>query len=128
MNPRMTKKDRGLLKGCARRVFGRSELRQRVIQNSIVEGYSDPKRKAVKFWVKCEGCGQMEAKSNVQTDHHLPAVPLDKSAEEMSFDELYDRMWCEETNLKILCKPCHAVKTKEENKIRREFKKQKGNK
>lgn len=122
-NPRITKQERGLIKGGIRRVFGRSELRQRVIQNGIVKGHKDPKRKAVKFWVKCQECGKMEAKSNVQIDHSEPVVPVNRSFEEMSFDELVDRMWCEEKGLSILCKPCHAIKTKAENKERRRIKK-----
>lgn len=122
-NPRMTKKERGLLKGAGRRVFGRSELRRSIIDKAIVKGYSDSKRKAVKFWVKCEECGTMEAKSNCQVDHREPVVPLDKSADEMSFDDLFDRMWCKEDNLQIVCKPCHQLKTKAENKERRLLKK-----
>ncbi len=120
----MTKQERGLLKGAGRRVFGRSELRRSVIDKAIVKGYKDPKRKAVKFWVQCEECGTMEAKSNVQVDHKEPVVPLTVAADDMSFDELFDRMWCEETNLQIVCKPCHQTKTKAENKERRRLKKE----
>lgn len=122
-NPRLTKKDKGLLKGSIRRVFSRSDLRKSIIEKAIVPGYKDPKRKAVKFWVKCESCGKMEAKSNVQVDHVIPLVPIDRSAEDMSMDELVDRAWCEESNLKPLCKPCHHTKTGLENKERRAFKK-----
>lgn len=122
-NPRLTKKDLGLLKGSVRKVFSRSELRQKVIQNAIVKGYSDPKRKAVKFWIKCQECGKMEAKSNVQVDHVIPLVPINSSFEEMTMDELIDRAWCEEENLKPLCKPCHAVKTREETRQRAAYKK-----
>ncbi len=118
-NPRITKKERGLLKGAIRRVFGRSELRRAIIEKSIVRGYHDPKRKAVKFWVKCTDCGEMEAKSNVQVDHFEPVIPLDRNFEEMSLDEVVDRVWCEESNLKITCEPCHREKTKLENKERK---------
>jgi 5-methylcytosine-specific restriction endonuclease McrA len=64
----------------------------------------------------------MEAKSNVQVDHVIPLVPLDRSFEEMSLDEAVDRAWCEEENLKIICKPCHIIKTKAENKERKRLK------
>jgi 5-methylcytosine-specific restriction endonuclease McrA len=123
-NSRITKKELGLIKGGLRRTFGRSELRQRVIASAIVPGYKDPKRKAVKFWVKCETCGKMEAKSNVQVDHRQPVVPVDRSFEDMNIDEVVNRMWCEEKNLAIVCKPCHNSKTKEENKERRRLKKE----
>lgn len=123
-NPRMTKKERGLLKGAGRRVFGRSDLRRAIIEKAIIKGHVEPTRKAVKFWVKCEECGKLEAKSNVQVDHKQPVVPLEVAAEDMSFDELFDRMWCAEENLQIVCKPCHQKKTKEENKERRRLKKE----
>lgn len=116
-------KERNLLKGAMRRLFGRSEVRQKVIAKAVVPGHHDPKRKAVKFWVKCEECGTMEAKSNVQVDHRLPLVPVDSSLEQMSWDEVVERLWCDEGNLQILCKPCHQLKSKAENKERRVLKK-----
>lgn len=122
-NPRVTKKEAGLIKGALRRVFGRSELRRKIIEASIVKGYKDPKRKAVKFWVKCEECKKMEAKSNVQVDHKDPLIPIHSSLEEMDWDELINRLWCKEENLSILCRPCHFSKTKAENKERRALKK-----
>lgn len=124
-NSRITKKELNLIKGNLRRTFGRSELRQKVIQDAIVKGYHDPKRKAVKFWVKCETCGKMEAKSNVQVDHKITVIPLDRSFEELSVDEVIDRMWCDPGNLAIICKPCHYIKTRFENKERRRIRKEK---
>jgi 5-methylcytosine-specific restriction endonuclease McrA len=124
-NPRITKKELSLIKGNLRRTFGRSELRQRLIQNAIVKGYHDPKRKAVKFWVRCETCGGMEAKSNVQVDHKIPVIPVDRTFEEMSVDEVIDRIWCDEKNLAIICAKCHDKKTSEENAERRRIKKEK---
>lgn len=122
-NPRITKQEAGLIKGSLRRVFGRSELRRSIIDKAIVKGYKDPKRKAVKFWVKCEECGKMEAKSNVQIDHKIPLVPIDKSLEDMTWDEVINRLWCAEENLQILCLPCHKQKTAIEQKERRAYKK-----
>lgn len=124
-NPRISKKEQGLLKGAIRRVFGRSDLRRKVIELHIDKSYSDPKRKKVKYWIKCAECGNMEAKSNIQLDHVEPVIPVNRSFEEMTLDEVVDRQWCEEHNLKPMCKPCHYAKTKEENKQRRLFKKEK---
>jgi 5-methylcytosine-specific restriction endonuclease McrA len=125
-NPRITKKELGLLKGSIRRTFARSELRERVIEASVMKGYSDPKRKRVKYWIKCTICGNPEAKSNIQLDHVHPVIPIDSSFEEMSIDDVVNRQWCEEENLKPVCKPCHEIKTKAENKERRRIKKLKG--
>lgn len=116
-------KERNLLKGAIRRIFSRSDLRRSVIENAIVSGYSDPKRKAVKFWVKCENCGKMEAKSNMEVDHIEPVVPVDSTLEDMSWTEVVERQWCDVKNLQPVCKPCHRKKTGEENKTRNAFRK-----
>lgn len=125
-NPRITKKERGLIKAALRRAYGRSDLRRSVIEKHIVSGYSDSKRKKVKFWVKCSDCGEMEAKSNIELDHHIPVIPVDRSFDEMSLDEVVDRMWCEESNLRPLCESCHdkksALETKERARVKREKK------
>lgn len=118
-------KERGLLKGAIRRVFSRSELRRKVLAYSIIEGYHDIKRPRVTRWSKCEKCGGWEATYLMQVDHVLPVIPVNRSLEEMTWDELIDNQWCDETNLSVLCKPCHQVKTKLENKERRRIKREK---
>ncbi len=126
MNNPKNPKERNLLKGAMRRVFSRSDLRRGLIESSIIKGHKDPKRKAVKFWVKCEVCGKLEAKSNVQVDHKSPVIKINETLEDLTWDQLVDRIWCAPSNLSIICKPCHKAKTKQENKERREFKR--GNK
>ena len=123
MNNPKSKQERGLIKGALRRVFSRSDLRKSVIEKSIIKGYKDPKRKAVKFWVKCAECGKLEAKSNVQVDHKAPVIKVTESLDDLTWDQLVDRIWCDEKNLSVVCKPCHQTKTKAENKERRAFKK-----
>lgn len=117
-NPRITAKERGLLKGAIRRVFSRSELRREVLEAGVV-AHSDPKRKRVKTWVKCAECGGLDAKSNVQVDHLQPVVPVTTTLEAMTWDELVDRIWCDKKNLQILCEVCHNVKSVKENAVRR---------
>lgn len=124
-NPRITKKEQGLIKGCIRRVFGRSDLRRIVMDSHIVKGYSDLKRKKVKYWIKCVECGEMEAKSNIQLDHKDPVIPINRSFEEMTLDEVVDRQWCEASNLQPMCHACHHKKTGAENKERRRIKREK---
>jgi 5-methylcytosine-specific restriction endonuclease McrA len=45
--------------------------------------------------------------------------------EEMTLDEVANRMWCEKNNLQVLDESCHNAKTKAENKLRRQHKKEK---
>lgn len=122
-NPRITPKERNLLKGAARRVFSRSDLRKSVLDSAKV-AHSDPKRPRVKTWYQCKECGHFDNANNVAVDHVIPIVDLKSSLEEMSWDELINRIWCEEKNLQVLCDSCHNIKTKAENKLRRQYKKE----
>ncbi len=117
-NPRITKKEMGLLKGAMRRVFSRSELRNSVINASLVE-HSDPSRPRVKKWCLCNVCKKPEAKSYCVVDHISPVVPVHTSFENMTLDEVRDRLWCEIKNLQTCCPLCHDEKTKEEQRVRK---------
>ena len=125
-NPRITSKERGLLKGALRRVFSRSELRQEVLKEASIR-HSDPKRTRVKHWVRCAECKKPEARSNVAVDHIDPVIPVTSSMEEMSLDEVANRIWCEKKNLQVLCDSCHTTKSRVESKQRRLNKKEKKN-
>jgi len=116
---KLTAKERNLLKGAIRRVFSRSELRQKVVNRTLVADYSDPSRKRVKNWGRCEICLTLTPRSYLAVDHKDPVIPLDRSLEEMSWDELIDRIWCEESNLQAICPECHDSKTKKERKLRK---------
>ena len=96
-------------------MFSRSELRQQVIEASVVQGYTDLTRPRVKNWCRCAECQQMIPKSYMECDHIQPLVPLDKSLEEMEWNEVVDRAWCDIANLRAVCETCHDVKTKAEN-------------
>jgi 5-methylcytosine-specific restriction endonuclease McrA len=122
INPRISVKERNLIKGAIRRVFSRSDLRREVLNSAVVE-HSDPERKRVKTWVKCAECGTLDAKTNMQVDHIDPVVPLDSALEHMTWDDLVNRVWCDRNSLQVLCLSCHNVKTKEESKLRRAYKK-----
>src|ERR1017187_3371000 len=94
-NPNISAKERGLIKGAIRRVFSRSDLRKAVIEASIIEGYTDETRKRVKTWCECALCGKREAKSNMECDHIDPIIPLETSLEQMNWDTVINRIWCE---------------------------------
>lgn len=127
MNKRITSKERGLLKGAIRRVFSRSDLRKEALEKVKIE-HKDPKRLRVSKWGKCPICKMPEALYLFQVDHRVPIVPLDRSLEEMTWDEVVDRTWCPIENLQAICKPCHKIKTKEEAKERKKNKKGKSKK
>lgn len=118
-------KERNLIKGALRRVFSRSDLRREALASARVEGYTDPERKRVTKWGKCTECKAMTPLYLLEIDHKIPVVPIDSSLEEMTWDELVNRIWCDINNLKAVCKSCHRVKSALETKERRRIKKEK---
>ena len=123
-NSRITVKERNLLKGAIRRVFSRSEIRRKIIDLSVVQ-HTDDSRKRVKNWCRCPVCKKFIAKSYMQVDHVIPIIGVDETLDDLSWDTVIDRIWCEENNLMAICVDCHKAKTKEENKQRRKAKKEK---
>jgi 5-methylcytosine-specific restriction endonuclease McrA len=123
-NPRITDKDLNLIKGGLRRVFSRSELRRSVLNSAKIDHW-DGSRPRVRTWYKCELCGHRDNANNVQVDHIEPVVPLDRSLQNLDWEELINRLWCDPSNLQILCLTCHKEKSKIENKERRKLKKEK---
>ena len=64
----------------------------------------------------CAGCGGFFVARDVQVDHIDPAV--DPGDGYQGLDIFSDRLYCEEENLQVLCKPCHKDKTNTERKER----------
>lgn len=125
MNDRVTKKERGLIKGALRRVFSRSDLRKEALAAAKIE-HVDPKRRTNK-WVRCSKCQSPTPQWMADVDHTNPVVPIDKAAYDMSANELVDRIWCDPKKLAILCPECHNIKTQYENCERRKYKKERKN-
>jgi 5-methylcytosine-specific restriction endonuclease McrA len=123
-NPRITAKERGLIKGALRRVFSRSDLRKAVLEE-IQVSYTDPERPRVKRWSICALCDEYTPTYKIQVDHINPIIPLDKTLEDITFDQLTNNIWCDINNLQGICKTCHDKKTSSERKIRTANKKEK---
>ena len=115
-------KERNLVKGAMRRVFSRSDLRREALEKTRIK-YADAERPRVTKWSYCTICGIIEPTYLMDVDHNLPLVPLDMSLEEMSWDAVVERLWCDISNLNPVCKDCHKAKSKAENKERRLYKK-----
>lgn len=123
-NPRLTIKDMQLLKGAIRRAFSRSELRKTILLKNRID-HSDLDRPRVKKWSYCAECGSVMPEYLMQIDHIEPLQPVGVELVNMTMDDLVNRAWCQETNLQVLCKPCHNIKSKLENAERRRLKKEK---
>lgn len=124
-NPRITAKERGLLKGALRRVFSRSELRRKVIDAAVIPGYHDPSRPRVTKWCKCNVCSTPCPKYLCVADHIDPVIPVHTTFEEMGLDQTADRLWSPEENLQPICPTCHRSKSSLERAQRKSKKKNK---
>jgi len=70
----------------------------------------NPKTGRIAQHYQCTSCGDEFTAKDVQVDH---LVPIGKNR---SWDEFVNLLFCEKDNLQVLCKGCHAIKTKEERK------------
>ena len=61
---------------------------------------------------ECAKCKKAFVSKDVQVDHKKPVVDPKKGFE--NWETYIDRLFCEVTNLQVLCKPCHKVKTAKE--------------
>ncbi len=113
-----TAKERNLIKGSIRRVFSRSELRRQAIAKAQC-AHRDPNRKRVTKWGRCEQCQTLTPLYLMEVDHILPVIPLDKTLDDMTWDEVVESLWCDSKNLQAICKDCHKLKTKEERRLRK---------
>ena len=59
----------------------------------------------------CAACQELFEGKNVEVDHIEPAGSLKSYADLAGFVE---RLFCEEDGLQVLCKACHATKTKQD--------------
>lgn len=116
-------KERNLVKAALRRVFSRSELRRKAVEKVLVKDYADPQRPRVTKWGRCAECQTMTPLYKMQVDHRDPLIPIGKGLEDLSWDEVVDRLWCPEENLQALCDTCHRAKSSLEAKARKLAKK-----
>lgn len=77
--------------------------------------------KRPRVFYKCFHCKKEFNSTQVQVDHIDPVVPPNIPAKYMSYDVLIDRIFCNESNLQILCKEHHKQKSQLENNLRREW-------
>jgi 5-methylcytosine-specific restriction endonuclease McrA len=74
---------------------------------------------------QCAHCPTKATRKNVAVDH-INAV-IDPRVGKTTLDDYANRLFCGTIGLQILCKPCHSVKSKLENAVRRKVKKEKAN-
>jgi hypothetical protein len=101
------------------------------------------RQKRDKALIECEGCLKLcyEGKSKktlekyktkypnrtvvmegCQKDHRNPFIPIEKGWV-WSWDQVIDNLFCDIDGYNIYCETCHSTKTKNEQELRRELRK-----
>lgn len=68
----------------------------------------------------CNECRLLHVGADVQVDHIAPLI--DPSTGFTTWDEVINNLFCEKSNLQVLCKPCHLSKTAVEKQLAKERK------
>lgn len=118
------------IKGAIRRIFRLSPWMQLALQKARVEKTRVLKNGQISsrpdVYYQCAMCKNHFKRTEVQVDHIDPVIPAGKTIQDMSYDEIVERIFCRLDNLQVLCKSCHAKKTKLEkqgNKNKKQSKK-----
>jgi 5-methylcytosine-specific restriction endonuclease McrA len=87
-----------------RRIWFHSPVRREVLNRAKVDEY-----------FRCEKCRGLQEK--VHIDHIDPCVPLTGWE---GYDSFIARLFCDPSELQVICEKCHSKKSLEETKIRKE--------
>ena len=74
-----------------------------------------------RVFYRCEKCLEEFNSANIQVDHIEPVIPFNIPGRHLPLYIIVQRLFCDDSNLQILCKEHHKEKSKEENAIRREW-------
>lgn len=70
---------------------------------------------------KCNSCLNQFPAKDVRVDHIDPIINPETGF--TTWDDVVNKMFCEKSNLQVLCVECHNIKTKAEKQLAKERKK-----
>lgn len=105
-------KFRSFVTGALRTATRRWPPKYKALKEALVGRSVNKKTGKMAMHYRCASCDAEFVSNDVQVDHRSPVVEPSKGF--VSWDVYVDRLFCETSNLSVLCKPCHAVKTAEE--------------
>ncbi len=119
-----------VLRGACRRYPSYYSIRNKVKEEYFVETKMGKQARRVRY--ECQICHNKVSSKDIRTDHIDPVVPLTGFPMlpngDPDWNSLIPRMFCPEENLQAICVECHDVKTKAENKQRKDLEKSLTNK
>lgn len=110
-------KFRSFVTGALRTATRRWPPKYKALKEAFTGRQVNKKTNKLAMHYMCAACSSEFVSGDVQVDHKKPAV--DPKAGFISWDVYVDRLYCESSNLQVLCKPCHAEKTAAEKKLRK---------
>ena len=90
-----------------------------VLNNSKTEKKVNVKTGRIAQHYKCHKCKQEFTSKDVEVDHIKPVIDPKKGF--VSWDDYINRLFCDEKNLQVLCKPCHKEKTLKEKEVAKKY-------
>jgi 5-methylcytosine-specific restriction endonuclease McrA len=111
----------GFITSVIRKGFTRWPAKFEVLKNAKLGKYINESTKRISEHYRCAICQGDFPSAMVEVDHITPVVSTTKGW--TSWDSFIDNLFCDASNLQVICKTCHKKKTKLENEERR---KQKG--
>jgi len=85
------------------------------LNNAKTEKKVNEKTGRIAQHYKCNKCKNEFTSKDVEVDHIKPVIDPKKGFQ--SWDKYIERLFCDETNLQVLCKTCHKIKTDKEKAI-----------
>ncbi len=110
-------KYRSFVTGALRTATRRWPPKYKALKEAFVGRQVNKKTNKLAMHYRCAACDNEFVSNDVQVDHISPAVDPAKGF--VSWDVYVDRLFCETSNLQVMCKPCHAEKTAAEKKLRK---------
>lgn len=110
---------KSFITSCLRGGFRRYPPKYEVLKEAFVDKRVNEKSKRISAHYLCNECKQIFPTKEVQVDHVLPIVDPEEGF--LSWDKFIANLFCEKSNLQVLCTFCHTKKTKKENTKRKEI-------
>lgn len=105
-----------------RQEFSMSEL-ARIARNNYLSSETGP-RGGARY--DCNICKFPYTDKQIDVDHIDPVIPIGVLGKDMDANWYIERTFCDISNLQVLCKVCHKVKSDDENRRRVVVRKLKG--
>lgn len=103
---------RGFIISALRAASRRWPPKFEVLKEAKTEKKVNKKTKRLAQHFLCAACQKEFTATNVQVDHIEPIIPPHTGF--TTWDDFIKRLYCEKSNLQVLCKGCHLIKTKKE--------------